>query len=117
MNVLEEANKLRGDLVRLGTGQHRRRYPAGMKASILKFVEHARAAGVSVDECCRRLGLSPRQLGNWRATQRAAQPQALVPVQVAGRRTPDLLAVVAPNGYRVEGANVAEVIELMRALA
>jgi hypothetical protein len=39
-------------------------------------------------------------------------------VQVAEdrARTAGLL-VVAPNGYRVEGANVAQVIELMRALA
>jgi transposase-like protein len=118
MNISDEANKLRVDLVRLGTGQLRRRYPAGMKEAILKFVENARAAGVPVEECCRRLGLSAKQVGNWRAAQRAAHSQALVPVQVAEdrARTAGLL-VVAPNGYRVEGANVAQVIELMRALA
>lgn len=118
MNVSDEANKLRVDLVRLGTG-HARRYPPGMKELILTFVERAKEAGMAVSECCRRIGLSPKQLTLWRAERRAAEPKALVPVRVTGeRRDPrGSLAIVAPNGYRVEGASLEQVIELMRALA
>ncbi len=55
MTVSDEANQLRIDIVRLGKA-HGRRYPRGMKQLIV-FVERAKEAGVSVSDCCRRLGL------------------------------------------------------------
>jgi transposase-like protein len=119
MNVTDEANKLRLEIVRLGTA-HGRRYPRGMKELILAFIERAKDAGMSVNECCRRLGVSSKQLSNWRAASRAAQTKALVAVQVADERegeATDALAFVTPNGFRVEGVTVAQAIELMRALA
>lgn len=116
MNVSDEANKLRVDLVRLGRAQGRR-YPPGMKESILKFVDAAREAGVTVTDCCRRLGLSPKQLSNWRAEQRASEPKALVPVNVVGDAPWATLSIVAPNGYRIDGVTTEQAIELMRALA
>lgn len=117
MSVSDEANKLRVELVRLGTA-HGRRYPPGMKESILKFIDHARDAGMTLNECCRRLGLSPKQLSNWRASARAAQTQALVPVRVVDDRSKDQqLAFVSPGGFRIEGITMAQAIELMRALA
>jgi hypothetical protein len=116
MSVSDEANKLRVELVRLGT-RHGRRYPDGMKESVLKFIEHAREAGMTLSECCRRLGLSPKLLSSWRAALRAAEPKALVPVKIVDGTPWPTLSVVAPNGYRVEGLTAEQAIELMRALA
>lgn len=117
MSIIDEGNRLREEIVCLGAGQ-RRRYPAHMKAEILGHIDRAKSEGISMSECCRRLGVSDKQLGKWRALQRAAQSRALVPVEVMqdeprGRG----LAVISRNGFRVEGATVAQVIELMRALA
>lgn len=118
MNVSDEATKLRIELLRLGGGGERRRYPPGTKESILKFIDEAKQAGMPVGESCRRLGLSTRQVGNWRAEQRRAKPHALVPVRVIDvPMQTQPLAVLAPNGYRVEGATVEQVIALMQALA
>jgi transposase-like protein len=117
MSISDEANKLRVDIVRCGTS-HGRRYPAGLREQILAFIDHAKSAGMAVSESCRRLGISSKQLSNWRAAIRAGETQALVPVQIAEQRDPrGSLAVVAPSGFRVEGASLAQVIELMRALA
>jgi hypothetical protein len=47
MTVTDEANKLRVDMVRLGTA-HGRRYPPGMKQLILAFIDRARDAEMSL---------------------------------------------------------------------
>jgi transposase-like protein len=117
MNISDEANKLRVDIVRCGTS-HGRRYPEGLREQILEFIDHAKSAGISVGESCRRLGISPKQLNNWRTVVRAAQTRALVPVQIAEPHDPrGSLAFVAPSGFRVEGVSLAQALELMRALA
>jgi hypothetical protein len=117
MNISDEANKLRVDIVRCGTA-HGRRYPEGLREQILEFIDHAKNAGVAVAESCRRLGISPKQLNNWRTAVRAAQTRALVPVRlVESRANHGPVAFVAPSGFRIEGVTVAQAIELMRALA
>ena len=117
MSISDEANKLRVDIVRCGTS-HGRRYPPGLREQILEFIDHAKSAGVSVADNCRRLGISSKQLSNWRAAIRVSQTLALVPVHIAEERaTSEQLAFVAPSGFRVEGVTIAQVIELMRALA
>ena len=117
MSISDEANKLRVDIVRCGTS-HGRRYPAGLREQILAFIDHAKAAGMPVNESCRRLGISSKQLSNWRAVVRAARTQALVPVRVAEEHAArEPLSFVAPSGFRVEGLSIAQAIELMRALA
>lgn len=116
MTVTDEANQLRINIVRLGKA-HGRRYPPGMKQLILAFVERAKDAGMSVSDCCRRLGLSAKQLSMWRGELRAAEPKALVPVRVVDEAPWSTLSVVAPNGYRIEGLSTAQAIEVMRELA
>lgn len=118
MSISDEANKLRVDIVRCGTS-HGRRYPAGLREQILAFIEHAKSAGMPVSESCRRLGISSKQLSNWRAAVRAAETQELVPVQLSEEDAPqrEQLALVAPSGFRLEGISIAQALELMRALA
>jgi len=116
MTVSDEANQLRTNIIRLGKA-HGRRYPPGMKQQILAFVERAKDAGMSVSECCRRLGLSSKQLSMWRGELRAAEPKALVPVKVVDEVPWSTLSVVAPNGYRIEGLSTTQAIEVMRELA
>ena len=116
MTVTDEANKLRVEIVRLGSA-HGRRYPPGMKQLILAFVERAKDAGMTMSECYRRLGLSAKQLSLWRAELRAAEPKELVRVKVVDEVAWTTLSLVAPNGYRVEGLTAGQAIELMRALA
>ena len=116
MSISDEANKLRVDIVRCGTS-HGRRYPSGLREQILAFIQHAKSAGMAVSESCRRLGISSKQLSNWRAAIRAAEPKALVPVKVIDEVPWTMLSIVAPNGYRVEGLSAEQAIELMRALA
>lgn len=117
MSISDEANKLRVDIVRCGTA-HARRYPPGLKEQILTFIDHAKSAGMAVHESCRRLGISPKHLSNWRASIRAEQTQALVAVRVVDEDAPRQHVVfVAPSGFRVEGITVMQAIELMRALA
>lgn len=117
MNISDEANKLRVDIVRCGTA-HGRRYPEGLREQILEFIDHAKSAGIAVGESCRRLGISPKQLNNWRTAVRAAQTRALVPVRLVDERASHgPIAFVGPNGFRIEGVTIAQAIELMRALA
>lgn len=116
MSIIDEGNRLREEIVCLGAGQ-RRRYPARMKAEILGYIDRAKCEGITITECCRRLGVSDKQLGKWRALQRAAQSRALVPVEVMDEPRGGGLAVISRTGFRVEGATMAQVIEMMRALA
>lgn len=84
----------------------------------MAFVDGAKRAGVGVSESCRRLGISSKQLGNWRAAIRTAKTRALVRVRVTNADAPhEQVAFVAPSGFRVEGLSVEQAIELMRALA
>jgi len=117
MKIDDEAERLRGSIVRLGAA-HGRRYPAGMKELLLAFVDRAREAGMSAGEVSRRLGVSQRQLSNWRAAVRAERPRAMVPVRVVDEpAASSTITLVSPNGFRIEGITIAQAIELLRALS
>lgn len=116
MKIDDEAERLRGSVARLGAA-HGRRYPAGMKELLLAFVDRAREAGMSASEVSRRLGVSQRQLSNWRVAVRAARPKAMVPVRVVDEIATPKTTLVSPAGFRIEGITVAQAIEVLRALS
>ena len=100
----------------LGPRGRTTRIPDPIRARVVAYARQERAAGQSWARIARTVGLSAGALKNWSRTPPAAR--TLVPVEVAATATmpPMPLVVVSPDGYRVEGLDLATASALLRAL-
>jgi hypothetical protein len=88
-----------------------------VRAEVLAYARHERAAGRSWARIASTVGLSAGALANW--AQSPPPARRLMPVAVAPL-APEIpgaaLVVVSPGGYRVEGLDVPTATALLRAL-
>ena len=107
-------------------------FPEAMRAFAVRYAEQTVEAGGTVVEAARRLGVSAPTLYEWRkgrtagSTQRKKRTETsavLVPVRVGERPAEAAVAgaqqvvvVVSPSGWRVEGLSVEAAAVLLRKL-
>lgn len=98
-----------------------RRYSAKSRRLAVRFCRERRRAGRPFSEIATALGVHVATLGRWLeadADETAPQKSRFHPVAVAEPSPPptsSTLSVTLPSGLRVEGLELAEVIELAKA--
>lgn len=94
------------------------RYTAALRQSALAFTERRRRSGVTVAAIARELGLRPRLLRLWLREPNANPRLRRVTIENASTlpATP-VPMLVTPQGFRIEGLDVAGLVTLLRGLA
>ena len=129
----KELEQLRQEVQRLRAGRAKGSapYPEPLRAFAVRYLAQAQQKGETLKSVVQRLGVSEPTLQAWRRGQTPggkavhSEPAAaaLVPVVVhepeAAQPPPvaTTLAVVSPQGWRVEGVGVEEAVQLLRRLA
>lgn len=106
------------------------RYDAVRRKEIGEEIERLRAGGLGIDAACKAVGIADTTYRRWRRPERRGgmrpvEVTALVPVAdvalalVPPRPTPagEVLRLVTPEGYRLEGLTVETAAALLRALS
>lgn len=123
MKTHEEAARLRRTLKERG-GARGKRFEPALKARVIRFAEQRRREGASWMTITTELGACFETLRRWCGASSGSAPAApasMLPVTVVAdaidatveRAT---MKLVTPNGFRVEGASVEEIVALVRAL-
>lgn len=112
------------------TSKPRKIYTAAERDQLVAEVKRLHAAGQTVKEVCRAVGIGEKTFRVWRAQRRAlpamrpVEVTAVVPVASEALSlappqptAPATLNLLAPGGYRVEGLSVESAAQLLRALA
>lgn len=114
MTIIDEGQRLRMEIVRLGSDHRARRYPRELRRRILGWVERAIQTGLRERQCADQLGLSTRRLAVWRKQIEAGDTKALVRVAVRDESTADVtVAFVTPTGHRIEGLTLEQAKALL----
>jgi|SRR6186713_2136503 hypothetical protein len=114
---MREVAVLKRELSRGERGRGKR-YPAAIRQRAEHWAREQRQAGRSWDQIARELGVGLDTVRRWCVGKKAAASgRSLLPVRVVQRPAESQhLVVVSPNGFRVEGATLAEAATLLRAL-
>ena len=110
---LQIARSLRGDRSRAT------RYPATTRREAVRLARAESARGVAVAATARALGLRPRTLGLWLRSHRGPQLRRVEVIEASSPQPvePEARAsVVTPQGYRVEGLDLAALVRLLQEL-
>ncbi len=113
----ERFRRIRKEQRRKGTSQAEAR---ALRDEAVAYVEHERAAGISVRELAERLDVALVTLHRWLRNaekKREERDPSFQPVVLSSlARPPDRngLSVVTPAGYRVEGLELDDVLEILR---
>lgn len=127
MTIQEEAKKLRRRIPKFVPGQ-KRRFSKQLRADVVNWIDRAKAEGVREAECSRLIGLAAPMFNGWRTAMQTPPPfdlpmdwrvepisRELVPIEIpAGIELTSGVAVVSPQGYRVEGLNLEQAYALLR---
>jgi transposase len=133
VHVEKELEQFRQEVQRLRAGRAKGSapYPELLKAFAVRYLAQAQQKGETLKSVVQRLGVSEPTLQAWRrgqtpggkAVHREPTAAALVPVVVHEPKAAQpsavatTLAVVSPQGWRVEGVGVEEAVQLLRRLA
>lgn len=99
------------------------RYSAAFRAEVVTHAHAEVRAGVPIMRIARALGLRPKTLTLWMRRMPASAFRAVRvegdprPNPTSGPAVVDRLVVVAPSGIRIEGLDIAGVIQVMRSLS
>lgn len=123
--MVDRARRLRDQIQeqqRAHKAHEARRYPKRLRVEILGYLQDRLDGGVPVSASARSLGLSAPTLYGWlRAARRRGEFRNVRVVSNRGQRlafSPSTsVTLVSPQGYRVEGLDVASVSVLLRELA
>lgn len=118
------AERLRAAVVALGRTKRNQPIPPVLRAQLIACARAARARGVGWSAIARGLGVSKTGLKRWFAAPPTAGRGAPVLRRVRVRSVGEPraseraeLRLVSPQGYRVEGLDLAAAAALLRALA
>lgn len=121
--IAEAFVRRRRQLIGRGEAGQGRRYPKALVGLALRFAEAAATAGWSQREIADRLELPVATLTRWRNREgpggegERLHEVVVVARQPAGAGEPrDVVAVVTPDGFRIEGLGVGSVAPLLEAL-
>lgn len=99
---------------RMAQGRSRLGYPVELREAASAYVVARRAEGVTQENACAEIGVSPATVSNWRA--RAKRPGNITRVAILAETRPAREVVVECGHLRVRGLDVAGVAELLRRL-
>jgi hypothetical protein len=113
------ARRARAAVRSLGRRGLRQRIPETVRQEVLRDVDEARAQRRPWAEITAALGLSKSARTRWRRGTRRSSTPMLRSVRVVAppRATAPERVVITRAGHRVEGLSLAEVLEVVRALA
>jgi transposase len=134
VHVEKELEQFRQEVQRLRAGRAKGSAPFAepLRAFAVRYLAQAQEKGETLKSVVERLGVSEPTLQAWRRGQtpgskktRSSEPKTepLLPVVVHPPKPPvaspvaTTLAVVSPQGWRVEGLGVEEAAQLLRRLA
>ena len=113
-----EAEGLRQDLRRHG-GARGKRFEPELRRRIVAYAERRRREGASWASIATELGACFETVRRW-CSRGSAASRSLRRVEVVAEpivaASPSSLVVITPNGVRVEGAALEQVVVLVRAL-
>lgn len=92
------------------------RFPALVRAEATAWIVERRAAGAWWCDLERELGVATVTLKRW-ATPKEQTAVTLRPVEVIDVPPAGTVTLVAPNGLRIEGVEIATAIAILRGLA
>ena len=95
----------------------RHRCPADLREEIVGQTRALRRQGLSMRQIASRLAMSPKTLANWlQRYQGTLRPVTVASSCSMSRGSSDGIKIVTPQGYRIEGLGVDEVVALVKAL-
>jgi predicted transcriptional regulator len=103
----------------------RRGYPREVRELVVGYAEARQRQGARPGMIARELGMAVQTIQNWlggRDEKRQARAeenrwrQVRVEVQTEDEGTVERVTLVTPQGYRIEGLQVGEVVEVLRRL-
>lgn len=113
---MRELAELKREIGRLQRGRGRR-YPAALRARIASYAAKRRAEGETWASLRDELGVPWETLRRWSIDGPRA---SVVPVEVIAPspdRGDEVVAVVSPTGWRLEGLAVRDAVAVLRALS
>lgn len=90
------------------------RYSGEMKAFAVEYAQERIAKGESICTCAQGLGIADATLKNWLGVVDGGFRQVKIKTE---RPESEMLTVVTPSGYRVEGLSMESAEALLRSLA
>lgn len=126
--MAEEFVRRRRALARRGAVGRGRRYPEEMVTLAVRYAESACVSGQSEAAVAERLGVSVASLRRWRTVRDPETPglhEVVLSPEPGGRLVTSgdtqipagrSLAVVTPDGFRIEGVEAAAILPLLEAL-
>jgi len=117
--MVREPGDLRRRVMALGRRTRGARLPDGLRAELIRYALERRQRGDGVIEIARSLGVSPESVRRWTTSSTIKRTRTLVPIVVREDHDvgAELVTVIAPGGYRVEGLTITSAAALLRELA
>ncbi len=115
----DRVSAFRTGVERLGGARRGMRYPQSLRAVAVSYWLDVETQGESLPSVAATLGVSPRTLSRWSESGDVehAPHGALREVVVTTAEPSGALALVTPEGYRVEGLDVSSLTHLLRSLS
>lgn len=113
-------SELRETIARNRAGRPHWRCPNALRERIVAFARQRQQAGETMTRIAEQVGLSVTCVRRW---MKAGDGPRLRPVRIAetssspSSTSRDSLALITPNGYRLEGLNAATAVDVLRRLA
>jgi len=105
--------ELREEITASRAGQSRWRCPEPLRERVVGYARERRREGVSLRRTAKKLGLSESTLLRWcRVTEGRLRQVRVVEPSIESTT----LALVTPQGYRLEGLDAATATEVLRRL-
>ena len=104
----DEVGALRRELDRIGT-RRGRCVPRELKARVSAWLRARRAEGRTAAELAADLVVATGTVLRWSEES----VRAVVPVQVVPDPIPDVVAIVSPSGFCIEGLSLADAVRVL----
>jgi len=112
----DELSALQDALSKLDARGRGKRYPKDLKQRLIDYVRRQRDGGTTWAILSDQLGLPATTLSKWLKPKPPPDSSAaFVPVVVADDAQQEHVAIVAPNGWRIEGLTLERALVLIRA--
>lgn len=92
------------------------RYPAELRAEVVRLVREAQGAGVQAGALAKQLGLPLDTITRWegQVSHQRVRRIRIAPVPPAAMALPAAPVLVTPQGWRIEGLDVATILRLLQ---
>lgn len=93
------------------------RYPQAVRQEAVAFAQEALASGASLPGIAATLGIGEMTLSRWLEPARVGLREVeILGAESSARPSAGSVVLVSPSGFRVEGLELPQVAELLRAL-